>query len=185
MKKITLKDVLLIALLSVVLGLIYLGAAYFAGIFVPFIGPVAYEIIYGVWFVAAPMAIYILRKPGTALITEILAALVEVLAGSMFGPSVLIIGTLQGLGSELGFTFFGYKNYKWPAFVLSAILTSLFSYAWSYYANSYGAFGFTYNLVMITVRTLSSIVFFLVTKGICDQLKNSGVLNSYAISQKG
>lgn len=40
---------------------------------------------------SGPIAIYILRKPGTALITELLATLIEVLIGSVFAPSGLII----------------------------------------------------------------------------------------------
>lgn len=181
--KLGLKDVLLIALLAVVLGVVYFGAGYISNAFVPFVGPIAHEVIYGIWFVAGPMALYILRKPGTAIVAELLAALIEVLIGSIYGPSVLVIGTLQGLGSELGFTLFRYHNYKLPAFILSAILTSIFSFAWSFYANGLSAFSFSYNVLMLIVRTVSSIIFFLLTKNICDQLHRSGVLNAYGIHE--
>lgn len=184
MKSFSLRDVLLIALLSVVLGIVYFGAGYVSSFFVPFIGPIAHEIIYGIWFVAGPMALYILRKPGTAIVTEVLAALVEVLIGSIYGPSVLIIGTLQGLGSELGFTVSAYRKFEWPNFILSAILTSVFSYVWSYFANGLAAYSISYNLTMLLVRTLSSIVFFLMTKALCDKLQAAGVLQSYALGQK-
>ncbi|EPV44201.1 ABC transporter permease, partial [Streptococcus agalactiae GB00897] len=171
-------------LLAVVLGVVYFGAGYISNAFVPFVGPIAHEVIYGIWFVAGPMALYILRKPGTAIVAELLAALIEVLIGSIYGPSVLVIGTLQGLGSELGFTLFRYHNYKLPAFILSAILTSIFSFAWSFYANGLSAFSFSYNILMLIVRTVSSIIFFLLTKNICDQLHRSGVLNAYGIHER-
>ncbi|GDZ90387.1 ECF transporter S component [Streptococcus dysgalactiae] len=185
MSKFSLKDVLFISLLAVVLGVIYLGAGYVSSLFVPLVGPIAHEIIYGIWFVAAPMAIYILRKPGTAIIAEFLAALVEVLVGSIYGPSVLIIGALQGLGSELGFTIFKYKRYDWVTFTLSAVLTSVLSYIWSFYSHGLGAYSLSYNILNLTVRTLSSVVFFVLTKGICDKLHKAGVLHSYRINQEG
>ncbi|HGA0761857.1 TPA: ECF transporter S component [Streptococcus agalactiae] len=149
--KLSLKDVLLIALLAVVLGVVYFGAGYISNAFVPFVGPIAHEVIYGIWFVAGPMALYILRKPGTAIVAELLAALIEVLL---------------------------------PAFILSAILTSIFSFAWSFYANGLSAFSFSYNILMLIVRTVSSIIFFLLTKNICDQLHRSGVLNAYGIHER-
>ena len=40
---------------------------------------------------------------GSAVLAEVLAALAEMLYGSYFGPSVLISGVIQGLGSESGF----------------------------------------------------------------------------------
>ncbi|HEO6083399.1 TPA: ECF transporter S component, partial [Streptococcus agalactiae] len=55
--KLGLKDVLLIALLAVVLGVVYFGAGYISNAFVPFVGPIAHEVIYGIWFVAGPMAL--------------------------------------------------------------------------------------------------------------------------------
>lgn len=44
--KLSLKDVLLIALLAVVLGVVYFGAGYISNAFVPFVGPIAHEVIY-------------------------------------------------------------------------------------------------------------------------------------------
>ncbi|HFQ4896983.1 TPA: ABC transporter permease, partial [Streptococcus agalactiae] len=38
-------------------------------------------------------------------------------------------------------------------------------------------------ILMLIVRTVSSIIFFLLTKNICDQLHRSGVLNAYGIHE--
>ena len=51
----------------------------------------------------------IVRKPGAAIFTELVAAVIEALAGSQWGLSVLLSGTVQGLGAELVFALFAYR----------------------------------------------------------------------------
>lgn len=51
----------------------------------------------------APIAAMLIPRAGSAVLAEVLAALAEMLYGSYFGPSVLISGVIQGLGSESGF----------------------------------------------------------------------------------
>lgn len=50
--KLGLKDVLLIALLAVVLGVVYFGAGYISNAFVPFVGPIERMklfMVFGLW----------------------------------------------------------------------------------------------------------------------------------------
>ena len=60
-----------------------------------------FELIYGVWFMAATLAAYIIRKPGVALLTEILASVVELLMGNSGGLTVVLTGFIQGLGAVI------------------------------------------------------------------------------------
>ena len=71
MKKRTweLKDVILMAIFGVVFSAVYLavfqgGLALSTALAPMGLSPFGFEIIYGVWFMAATLAAYIIRKPG-------------------------------------------------------------------------------------------------------------------------
>ena len=108
-----LKDIIMIGILGLIFAAIYLGAFYLSqaiGVaLTPFgLAPFNFEIVYGVWFMAATLAAFILQKPGVALVTEVLAAFLELLMGNF--PLVITTGLVQGVGLELGFAVFGYKK---------------------------------------------------------------------------
>jgi energy-coupling factor transport system permease protein len=110
-KSLTLTDVLVTVIISVVFGLIYKlwGPLYYA---VKPLGLQIDQLIYGMWFIAATVAFLIIRKPGVALLAEMAAASGEFLAGSEFGLEVLLYGVMQGLFAEIIFALFRYKRYN-------------------------------------------------------------------------
>ena len=76
MKKRTweLKDVILMAIFGVAFSAVYLavfqgGLALSTALTPMGLSPFGFEVIYGVWFMAATLAAYIIRKPGAALVT--------------------------------------------------------------------------------------------------------------------
>src|SRR5690625_7414750 len=73
--------------------------------------PPSIGLIAGLRVLAGPLAGAIIRKPGAALLSELIAAVVEAVLGSHFGATVLLSGLLQGLGAELVFAAFGYKRF--------------------------------------------------------------------------
>jgi energy-coupling factor transport system substrate-specific component len=58
-------------------------------------------ILYGVWLVPAVLGALVIRKPGAAVYTELIAAIVSALLGNSWGVSVIPQGLLEGLGAEL------------------------------------------------------------------------------------
>ena len=67
-------------------------------------GDLAQNVLAGGWMVAAPLALYIVRRPGVGIVVEIAAALVEVVfLASPVGPMLLVVGLVQGAGAELAF----------------------------------------------------------------------------------
>ena len=102
-----LKDVLLIAISAVLFGVVYLGCTYIGGVLYGMLTPfgmasLGYEPFYGIYFMAGAFGIYVMRKPGTGLIAELLAAVLECLYGNYFGPIIILSGLVQGLGFERG-----------------------------------------------------------------------------------
>jgi energy-coupling factor transport system permease protein len=69
----------------------------------------------GGWLFAGVLGGLIVRKPGAAFFTEVLAALVSMAIGTQWGWETLISGLVQGAGAELVLAIFLYSN--WRAFV--------------------------------------------------------------------
>jgi energy-coupling factor transport system substrate-specific component len=104
------------------------GALYWAWQYVPitqmfgFFPPFA-ALLNTVWLVAGPVGALIVRKPGAAIYTELVAALFEALIGTHWGgTSVLVYGLVEGAGAELAFLLFAYRVWRLPVAILSGAL---------------------------------------------------------------
>ena len=74
----------------------------------------------GPWLFAGVLGALVIRKPGAALYTETLAAVVSALVGSTWGGFLTIeAGLVQGLGAELVFLLFLYRRWNLPVAVLA------------------------------------------------------------------
>lgn len=76
-------------------------------------------LVAGVWLIPAVVGALIVRKPGAAVFTELLAASVSMLFGSSWGLTVFLSGLWQGLGAELVFAAFAYRRWGLVAAVLA------------------------------------------------------------------
>lgn len=77
--------------------------------------PAAQYLIYGVWLIPAVLGGLVIRKPGAALFTELVAASVSALLGSQWGLDALVSGFIQGGAAEIVFALFRYRS--WTALV--------------------------------------------------------------------
>ncbi|WEK12889.1 MAG: ECF transporter S component [Candidatus Microbacterium phytovorans] len=74
----------------------------------------------GPWLFAGVLGALIIRKPGAALYTETLAAVVSALIGNQWGGFLTIeAGLVQGLGAELIFLLFLYRAWSLPVALLA------------------------------------------------------------------
>ncbi|WP_423188346.1 ECF transporter S component [Alkalibacterium sp. f15] len=181
--KLTLRDYLLMALISVVFGVLYLMAVY-AGtalttILTPFgLGVLGYEPFFGIWFMAAIITTYLIRKPAVGIITEVIAALIEVMLGNMFGVMVLVSAFIQGVGVEIPFALTKYGKYSYKIAMLSALSAAVLSFLWTGFRSNYLAMDWRIVAAIFVVRLLSSLFFTgYLSKRICDKLDEAGILN--------
>ncbi|WP_157427775.1 ECF transporter S component [Agromyces salentinus] len=78
------------------------------------------------WVVAGVLGGLVIRKPGAALYTELVAAIVSALIGSQWGGLLTIeAGLVQGLGAELVFAIFLYRNWRLPVALLAGAVAGL------------------------------------------------------------
>lgn len=74
----------------------------------------------GPWLFAGVLGALIIRKPGAAIYTETLAAVVSALVGNTWGGFLTIeAGLVQGLGAELIFLLFFYRRWSLPVAILA------------------------------------------------------------------
>jgi energy-coupling factor transport system substrate-specific component len=113
-------DIVIVALIGAVFGVIYWAWGYFpASSVFAFFAPAA-AFTNTVFLMAGPLAMLIVRRPGAALAGELLAALFEAMVSVQWsGSSIIVYGLIQGAGAEAVFLVMRYRNWSWPAALLS------------------------------------------------------------------
>jgi len=120
-------DIVIASIIAVAFGIVFWawnllwGAT--SGAFAFF--PPAQTLIYGIWLVPAVLSGLIIRKPGAALYTETLAAIISALLGDQWGATVIAQGLVQGLGAELAFAALRYRSFQLPAALLAGALSGV------------------------------------------------------------
>ncbi|MFT4212642.1 MAG: ECF transporter S component [Microbacterium sp.] len=77
----------------------------------------------GGWLFAGVLGGLVIRKPGAALYTEIVAAVVSMAVGTQWGFETFIWGVLEGVGAEIGFAVLLYANWR----LLGALVSGAFA----------------------------------------------------------
>ena len=75
--------------------------------------------MYGVWLLPGVLGALVIRKPGAAVFTELVAAIVSALLGSQWGLTVVWYGLLQGAAAEAVFLLRAYRSWSLPTAVLA------------------------------------------------------------------
>ncbi|MBD8067760.1 ECF transporter S component [Bacillus sp. PS06] len=157
-KGLKLTDILVTIVIAIALGIVYIlwGSIYYA---IKPLGLHLDQFVYAMWFIAAPVAYLIIRKPGVALLAEIAAASGEFLLGSPWGLTVLLYGVVQGLFFELVIMAVKYKKYNLAVIIFGGLAATLGSVIMDF---AYGEIDdlAAWNLTLyIVMRFLGGIVF--------------------------
>ena len=129
-------DIVVVAIIAVASGVIFWGVGIIYTAPAAILGAVTpgFEgLLNGLWLFAGPLAAIIVRKPGVALFAETLASAVELTMGNQWGVGgSLILGIMQGLGTEIGFAIFMYRKWTPLSMAVSGALAGVCCafYAW-------------------------------------------------------
>ena len=122
-------DLVTIAIIGVALGVAFWGwdLLLYPGISAALnaVFPPAASLTLGVWVLPAVVGALVVRRPGAALLCELIAATVESLLGNQWGLNVMISGMLQGLGLELVMALFVWRRFTAAVAVLGAIFAAI------------------------------------------------------------
>jgi energy-coupling factor transport system substrate-specific component len=147
-------DIVVVAVIAVAFGVVFWAWdqvwAATEGAFAFY--PPAQALLYGVWLLPAVLAGLVVRKPGAAVVAEMLAAVISALLGNKWGTTVIWQGFVEGAAAELAFLAFGYRVFRLPVAALSGLLAGLGAtlydafvwypgYSWPSFRLPYVAFG--------------------------------------------
>lgn len=136
-------DLITVAMLAVAFGVIFWGFDSFVYPLVSIASagfPPLAELSLGVWILPAVVGGLIIRRPGAALLTELIAANVEFLLGNQWGFGVLASAMLQGLGVEIILAAFLWRRFGLLQAVLAGITAAILEivvFEWWVYVPDY------------------------------------------------
>ncbi len=184
-----LKDVLMVAAVAALFSIVYLGCTYAGGLLYGLLTPLGlgslgYEPFYGIYFMAGAFGVYVLRKPGTGVISEFLAAIIECLLGNYFGPVIMLSGLVQGVGFELLIALKGYKKFDRATMIEAAVVCSVLTMIYNILIRGYNLIAVPVLCLMLAVRLVSAVFFdAFATMRLADGLAQAGVLKGYAVAE--
>jgi energy-coupling factor transport system substrate-specific component len=179
------RELVVAAVLAVAVGVIFWGwGLLYSSVFtlIPF--PFSYVTV-GLWMVGGLLVPYVIRKPGAALLGELVAAFVSMALGNQWGILTLASGLVQGAGAELVFAGFRWKRFDRAAVFGAAALAGVFSilldtFVYSYYRTyTWGSIGLAALLIVISSVVLGGVL----SQLLGEALAKTGVLSGLSISQ--
>ncbi|SIR41554.1 ECF transporter S component [Paenibacillus macquariensis] len=149
-------------------------------------GPIATATIVGLYMIYGLLAYYIIRKPGTAIITYGIGGTIQCFIGTSYGITAAIVAALcYMVVAEVMFALFRYKRWGISAlmFVGGAMVPIWFLCA--AYMFGYTAWGWEVLTIALVVRVLSGMLLCgLMTKLLGDSLERTGLLRRYKIKKE-
>lgn len=173
------------ALLAAANGVLTSGLSWLNKLLHSLGGPMLTSSIVGLYMIYGLLAAYIIRKPGAAIFTYALGAVVQILLGTAYGAWAAIAAALcYGIAIEPLLYLFRYRRYDWGAmsFIgLAAVpiwfVVSAFMFGYIYYE--------TWVLIAtLAVRCLSGLLLCgALTKLIGDRLASARALRPFALGK--
>ncbi len=123
------RDIAMVAAMSVVAGAIFAFVSDVIAMPIQAVGGhFGIAAIYGLWFIGATLAGYVVRKPGAAFLGETIGSIIELLALSPYSVLLYYYGPAQGIMSELGFRLFRYKRWDYASMAVAGALPAIAAY---------------------------------------------------------
>ncbi|TFV99443.1 hypothetical protein E4M00_07430 [Leifsonia flava] len=133
----------------------------------------------GGWLFAGVLGGLVIRKPGAAICTELVAAVVSMIIGTQWGFSTLIWGLVEGLGAEIVFAIFLYRSFNLGVALLAGAGAGVAVGLLDTTFTSYAALELQYKVVYL----VSAIVSGVVLAGLLSWLAMRGLARTGALSR--
>lgn len=180
-------DIVIASVIGVACGLVFIiwnQASNPIGALLSPVLPGLQALLGGGWLFAGVLGGLIIRKPGAAIYTELLAAVVSTLIGNQWGPLTLVSGVVQGLGAELVFALFRYRNHRLIVALLAGAAAGLglaINDLILWYPGSAAAFAAIYTVsAVISGMILAGLLPWLVVRA----LARTGALSRFAAGRE-
>ena len=134
-------DIITAAMLGVAFGVGYWGWDQAYSVLSPVFNgfPPSSGLVGGVWLLAGVVTGLVVRRPGAAVLGELVAASVELTLGNSWGATTFVSGLIEGLGVELVFAVFLYRRFGPAVAALVGAVAGVAEavFEWSVYYSDY------------------------------------------------
>ncbi|MEU4690281.1 ECF transporter S component [Actinoplanes sp. NPDC023714] len=140
--------------------------------------PLLYAAMVGVWLVGPVVALAVLRRPGAALITMLIAGIINIPTPA--GPAAIVTNLMVGGAMELGFLVTRYRIWKpWLFYVTAVVFESFYAFsAYSFF--NIGDMALAAQIVFFGLMAVSAVVFIALGLLIARRLEATGVARGIA-----
>lgn len=180
-------DVMVTVTIGLALGVAFLGLSYLYLLIDPLTAAFAPSagVLAGLWFVPAVLAGVIVRRPGAALLAELIAAFVEMALGGQWGYTTMISGLLQGLGVEIGLLLLARRRAGIGAVALAGAAAAALEWVYEAFGTGAVEWSMTWKLVYLAIMVASGVVLSpLLGLGLARLLAATGVLNAFPVGRE-
>lgn len=178
----TTRETVVVAVSSVVFGMIYLAWVQLWLLAQGLIGPIAMDIVFGLWFAGSTFNAYVVRKPGVAFATAMIAVITELLAGNPAGLILLITGLVQGAGSEIPFALTRWRRYSWSVLLTSGGMAAVMSFGYNWIIFDYQNLEPGLLIAMFIIRVASGMLLgALLPRWFANMVRSTGVFTGLGI----
>lgn len=161
------KAVILIALIGIIMGVIYtygfnnLYNLSKLALLPTGYAPVMDMVFSGLWYMAAPLAIYFVPVVGSGTLGEVLASIVEMAIGGQWGALTVLEGLLQGTTNEIGFfpKKERYARFSWSSVLTGAFFANLGGYIPEYFLYGWYKYSINLQIAMFVAGVISALLF--------------------------
>ena len=129
--KYTTRDIVILAVIAAIAGVVNTGTGNLWYAANSSLGPLGGALLQGAFMWAYILAVWLVRKPGAALIIGIIETVVEILLGNAAGIGTIGWGLAQGIGVEAIMAFGNWKNYSIWVAIAAGMAASQFGTVWT------------------------------------------------------
>ncbi|MBD5431344.1 ECF transporter S component [Lactobacillus agrestimuris] len=161
------KAIILVALIGIIMGVIYTyGFNNLYNLAKLALLPTGYAPVMdmafsGLWFMAAPLAMYFVPTVGSGTLGEVLASIVEMAIGGQWGILTVVEGLIQGAANEIGFfpKKARYEKFTWASVLTGAVFASFGAYIPQYFIYGWYKYSISLQIAMLIAGVISALVF--------------------------
>jgi energy-coupling factor transport system substrate-specific component len=125
------RDIVIIAVIAAIAGVVNTGTGNLWYLANSSLGPLGGALLQGAFMWAYILAVWLVRKPGTALAVGVIEAAVEILLGNASGVGTLGWGISQGLAIEVVMAIASYGKFDLVAAICAGMASSQFGTVWT------------------------------------------------------
>ena len=183
--RLNLSETVFIVILAAAMGIAWWAYSFFYDILSPLLKTIGMSgLLEGFWHMGGIFFAFIIRKPGSAVLGETIAATVEGFI-SQWGFSAIVSGLCQGIPVELVFLACRYKIWNKFSCIAGGIASALGGYLVTYYWYGYNHFSLKFNILNLGCTLISgAILGGLFSYYLARQLAKAGVLNQFRIARE-